>query len=216
MKNFKILMAWLVTATLIVSCSKKDDSVKKDDTTKTTNSNVIQKAGTLTITITGDGYTNKTITYTGQKGSNAVSWAITYLKDTISGLGPDKNYSCANLYYLPPMYYPSSYDSSSSANGMVALRFSGNTTISNDPWRYTDLMDYRGLVEFSFKNNLTDASAVMYMIEKGVTVGSTTVTEYGTRVKGTFTATKMKKFDIFATTPIYVDISGSFDLDLAQ
>ena len=212
-------MTMVAIAAVIASCSKKDDSVKKDDTTDPTNptgSNTILKPGTFTLTMNGDGYTNKTITYVGQKGASGAVWAIIYLKDTIHGLGPDKDYSMADLYYMPPKYNVTNYDSSATANGMVAFRFSGNKTISNDAWSFTDLMTFRGILEFSFKKNLTDADAVMYMIEDGETVGSTTVTEYGPRVKGTFTATKMKKFDIMASTPTYVDISGSFDLDINQ
>lgn len=219
MKNLKIPMTILVIAAVIASCSKKDDSVKKDDSTDSTNntgSNVILKPGKLTLTINGDGYTNKTIIYTGQAGDNTCMWTVRYLKDSVKGLGPDRDYSYAMLYYMPPKYSSTNFDSTASANGMVAFRFSGNKAISNDAWRYTDLLTFRGILDFSFKKNLTDAAAAMYMMEGGETVGSTTVTEYGTRVKGTFTATKMKKFDIFSSTPTFVDISGSFDLDITK
>ncbi len=207
---------YLLVALIILGGCKKEST--KDDTTTTTttttNSNTVLKEGTLTVTINGDGLTNKTITYIGQIGTNGTVWAVIYVKDTIHGLGPDKDYSTADLYYMPPKYSATNYDSAGSANGMVAIRFSGNKTITNDPWSYTDLLTYRGIVEFSFKKNKTDADAAMYLIEDGITVGSTTVTEYDTRVKGTFTATKMKKMDFLSTTPIYVDISGTFDLSV--
>jgi hypothetical protein len=218
MKNFKAFLILLAFAAVFVTCSKKDDSVKKDDpndTISTTGSNVILKPGTLTLTMNGDGYTNKTITFTGQKGDNTCLWTVRYVKDPIEGLGPDNNYSYTGLYYMPPKY-STSFDSSASVNGAVAFRFSGNKTINNDPWSFTDLYTFRGILEFSFKKNLTDAESVMYMIEDGVTIGSTTVTEYGPRVKGTFTATKMQRFDLTSPDPVFVDISGSFDLDITQ
>jgi hypothetical protein len=218
MKNFKSFLILLAFAAVFASCSKKDDGTNKDDSkdsTNTTGSKVILKPGTLTLTINGDGYTNKTITFTGQVGDNTCLWTVRYVKDPIEGLGPDNNYSYTGLYYMPPKY-STSFDSSASVNGFVAFRFSGNKTITNDPWSFTDLYTFRGILEFSFKKNVTDAQSVMYMIEKDVTVGSTTVTEYGPRVKGTFTATQMKKFDILSTTDTFVNISGSFDLDITQ
>jgi hypothetical protein len=214
MKNLKLVLMLLIFAAVFITCSKKDDAATKGDpadTTKNKIGNEILKPGTMTITMNGDGYTNKTLTYTGQAGNSMCLWAARYVKDSVNGFGPDRNYTYASLYLNPPKY-----DSSETTNGAVYIRFTGNTTMSNDPWIYTDLMNFRGILDFTFKLNPADESNVMYMIEEGVTVGSTTVTEYGTRVKGTFTATKMKKFDLMSTTDIFVDITGSFDLEATQ
>jgi hypothetical protein len=147
MKNLFILTLMLF---VVVFSSCKKDSTTKEETPKddpgTTGNTTLLYPGTLTLTLNGDGYTNATFIYKGQAGNPAQMWAIWYSEPTST----DGGFSFSQLYYNPPQYAATVYDSAASHNGMVTLHFSGKAPIT-ESWTNTDILDFRGISGFSFK-----------------------------------------------------------------
>jgi hypothetical protein len=205
------LLFYLFLLFFAVQGCKKDSTTTEEETpadnSGTTDNTTLLYPGTLTVTLNGDGYTNATFVYKGQAGNPAQMWAVWYSEPTSTSGG----FSFSQLYYNPPQYSATVYDSAAGHNGMVTLHFSGKAPITEN-WSETDITDFRGISSISFRKP-GESSVRTYWWEDGSTTGTTTVTEYGTKVKGTFSGKKLLKLDVLSTDKTYVDISGSFDLE---
>ena len=195
MKQYSIL--FLLVALMLSACSDNDDDTKD-------NGDVYQS--TLTVTINGDGFNNSTYTYTGVEGNTTYLWAVRYYEtDPFGGEG---DYSIAQLY-RDPETGASQLDAIE--NGLVNICFSGNEpmteNISGDGVTAIAGGEGRG-VDIQIKLE-GDEFARAYYIEDGTTTGTITVSEYGNRVKGSFSIQNLQKHMEAGTT---VDITGTFDL----
>ena len=191
MKKY-FLLSFILPLLLISGCSKDDD--KNDDPKNDS------YESTLTVTINGDGFNNETFVYTGVEDDATNLWAVRYYKGS--------DVSTAQLY-LDPV---AGNHLSAPDNGLVNVCFSGKSTITENiigdgittllyPW------NGRG-IDIQIRKPDEDISDI-YSISDGITTGTITVTEYGSRVKGSFNMLNLVKFLESSTT---INISGTFDL----
>ncbi len=191
--------SFLVVVIALVSISCNDSNNDSDYNGGTYES-------TLTVTIDGDGFGNETYTYSGIPNNTTYLWAVRYYSN--GPFGGEGNYSIAQLYYNPPV---GGSQLEAADNGLVNICFSGNVpvteNVAGDGITTITSGEGRG-VDLQIRLDDEDFSRVYYIVE-GTTSGTITVTEYGSRVKGSFSIQNLQKQLEPATT---VDIQGTFDL----
>jgi hypothetical protein len=196
MKKYFVIISAIFL--VLVSCSDNNDGDSKEEGDS--------YESTLTVTINGDGFDNSTFTYTGIPNNTTYLWAVRYY--TNDPFGGEGNYSLAQLYHNPP----ADGDQLEAANrGLVNICFTGNEplteNISGDGITTLTTGEGRG-VDLQIKLD-NESFSRAYYISEGTTSGTITVTEYGSRIKGSFSVQGLQKQLEPGTT---VDITGTFDL----
>ena len=204
--KYKILI--LLSFPLLMFGCVNESTKSKSEIVEPQTLNVVDSKmyeSTLTLTINGDGFVNKTLVYKGIPNNTTYLWAVHYFEKTEAN---PEGYSYAQLYINERNQKPLP---TNVENSILNIAFSGNLPINEkvSGGGLANIATGRGRgIDLYIKLSDEESTRVYYM-DKEKAKGNINVTEYGERVKGTFSIQNLQRHNMKNNN---ISITGSFDL----